>query len=346
MSSQFLKFCVVGGSGYVINLVAYSALLHAAGFPYLAAAVGAFTLAATNNYTWNRLWTFRDERGSIALQGTQFLVVAGAALGANLLLLRTLVGLGIEAVPAQAMAIVLVTPLNYLGNKIWTFRAAPLPTHARFVHATITARAPEPRRGIQLPLVPRAVGVLGAWLAPARSLVWGAGVLRFFGFAFVAFNAVVLNTATFAACAVWLELPYPVAGFIGAQLSTLWSFVFLEAWVFHNRAYARGGAARLAWFLVATNAAVALSAPFLLVLSRLGLSYLATNLIAVAGLTLARFALADRWIWRSARRDALDDADADSPATTLLRRARSVRTAAADRRPELEPAPLGSETGR
>ena len=120
--TQFLKFCVVGGSGYVINLLAYTALLHAAGFSYLLAAAGAFILAATNNYTWNRLWTFRAERGGIALQGTQFLVVAGAALSANLLLLRVLVELGIGPVPAQATAIVLVTPLNFLGNKVWTFQ--------------------------------------------------------------------------------------------------------------------------------------------------------------------------------------------------------------------------------
>ena len=119
---QFLKFCVVGGSGYVINLVTYTALLGFAGFPYLLAAVGAFILAATNNYTWNRVWTFRAERGRVALQGMQFLVVAGAALSANLLLLRALVELGIAPVPAQAAAIVLVTPLNFLGNKFWTFQ--------------------------------------------------------------------------------------------------------------------------------------------------------------------------------------------------------------------------------
>ena len=112
----------MGGSGYVINLLAYTALLRVCGFPYLLAAVGAFIVAATNNYTWNRLWTFRAERGPIALQGMQFLVVAGAALSANLLLLRILVELGIGPVPAQATAIVLVTPLNFLGNKVWTFQ--------------------------------------------------------------------------------------------------------------------------------------------------------------------------------------------------------------------------------
>jgi putative flippase GtrA len=349
---QFLQFCVVGGSGYVINLMAYTALLRAAGFPYLLAAVGAFTLAATNNYTWNRLWTFRAERGGIALQGTQFLVVAGAALGANLLLLRALVELGIGPVPAQATAIVLVTPLNFLGNKLWTFRAAAGPygvgTSAvtRVIDAfdgPIARRAPRRRAKLESRIALWAVGVLRAWLTLARSLVRGAVVVRFLGFAFIAVNAVVLNTAVFAASAVWLELPYAVAGLLGAQFATLWSYVFLEAWVFHNRTYARGGWARLAWFLVVTNVAVALSAPLLLALSALGLSYLAANLVLVVCLTLARFALADRWIWQAASRDAQHRAE-DSPATTLLRRARAARRAAAERRPELVPAPLGGES--
>ena len=332
--------------------MAYTALLRAAGFPYLLAAVGAFTLAATNNYTWNRLWTFRAERGGIALQGTQFLVVAGAALGANLLLLRGLVELGVGPIPAQATAIVLVTPLNFLGNKLWTFPAAPRPhsagtlAGARAIEALngpIARRTPQPRGKVERRIAPLAVGALRVWRTLAGSLVRGAVVLRFLGFSFIALNAIVLNTAVFAACVVWLELPYAVAGFLGAQLATLWSYVFLEAWVFHNRTYARGGSARLAWFLVVTNAAVALSAPLLVALSALGMSYLAANLILVAGLMLARFALAERWIWRAASGDALDAVE-ESPATTLLSRARAAGRTVADRRPELGHAPVGGES--
>ena len=119
---QFVKFCIVGGSGYVINLVVYALLLRGLEIPYALASVGAFTLAATNNYTWNRLWTFGGAGGHVALQGTQFLVVAALALGANLLLLRVLVGLGFDPLVGQAIAIILVTPLNFLGNKFWTFK--------------------------------------------------------------------------------------------------------------------------------------------------------------------------------------------------------------------------------
>ena len=75
-----------------------------------------------NNYTWNRLWTFRAQRGNVAYQGLRFLVVSTIALAANLVVLYLLVEAGLGALPAQAIAIVLVTPLNFVGNKLWSFR--------------------------------------------------------------------------------------------------------------------------------------------------------------------------------------------------------------------------------
>jgi putative flippase GtrA len=120
---QLAKFCTVGAIGYVVNLAVYTALLRWAGLHYLAAALCSFLVAVTNNYTWNRIWTFRGDRGHFAYQGLRFLVVSGAALAANLVCLRVLVALGVGKIVAQAIAIVLVTPLNFLGNKLWSFRA-------------------------------------------------------------------------------------------------------------------------------------------------------------------------------------------------------------------------------
>jgi putative flippase GtrA len=119
---QLVRFCLVGASGYVVNLIVFATLLRAAGLHYTAAAVGAFFLAVTNNYAWNRLWTFRVERGPVAEQGARFFVVASLSLGANLIFLGAFVALGVSAIPAQASAIVLATPLNFLGCKLWTFR--------------------------------------------------------------------------------------------------------------------------------------------------------------------------------------------------------------------------------
>ena len=113
---------MVGGSGYIVNLAVYTLLLRGAGLHYLLAATCSFLVAVTNNYTWNRLWTFRGQRGHIAYQGLRFLVVSTIALCANLVILYALVQqLDVGKVIAQAIAIVLVTPLNFVGNKLWSF---------------------------------------------------------------------------------------------------------------------------------------------------------------------------------------------------------------------------------
>jgi putative flippase GtrA len=122
---QLAKFSLVGLSGYVVNLVVYTALLRGAGWHYVAAATVSFLVAVTNNYTWNRLWTFHDQRGHVGWQGLRFLVVALVAYLANLALLSALIAEGTDKVLAQAIAVVLVTPLNFIGNKLWSFRSRP-----------------------------------------------------------------------------------------------------------------------------------------------------------------------------------------------------------------------------
>jgi putative flippase GtrA len=120
--AQLVKFCVVGASGYVVNLVVFALLVRGAGVHYAAAAVGSFVVAVTNNYLWNRVWTFRAQRGHVMWQGARFVAVSVAALAANLLVLTALVRLGVDELVAQAIAIVLVTPVNFVGNKLWSFR--------------------------------------------------------------------------------------------------------------------------------------------------------------------------------------------------------------------------------
>jgi putative flippase GtrA len=118
---QLVKFCLVGATGYLVNLGVFSLLVLVLGLHYIPAAMCSFLVAVTNNYTWNRLWTFRSQRGHVAYQGMRFLVVSTVALGANLLVLHGLVSAGLGEVVAQAIAIVLVTPVNFVGNKLWSF---------------------------------------------------------------------------------------------------------------------------------------------------------------------------------------------------------------------------------
>jgi putative flippase GtrA len=119
---QLGKFLCVGASGYLVNLAVYALLLNAANLHYIAAASGSFVVAATWNYMLNRHWTFRAQRGHVGIQGMRFFIVSGAVYGANLGVLTLLVSGGAGKIVAQAVAIVLVTPLNFLGNKLWSFR--------------------------------------------------------------------------------------------------------------------------------------------------------------------------------------------------------------------------------
>ena len=119
---QLAKFCAVGASGYVVNLLVYVALLDGANLHYRLAASGSFLVAVTNNYLWNRLWTFRRDRGHFGRQGLRFFAVSVLVYVGNLAILTLLVELGVGKIVAQAIAIVLVTPANFIGNKLWSFR--------------------------------------------------------------------------------------------------------------------------------------------------------------------------------------------------------------------------------
>jgi len=119
---ELAKFCAVGASGYVVNLLVYVALLDGANLHYRLAASGSFLVAVTNNYLWNRLWTFRRDRGHFGHQGLRFFAVSVIVYLGNLVILTVLVELGLGKIVAQAVAIVLVTPANFIGNKLWSFR--------------------------------------------------------------------------------------------------------------------------------------------------------------------------------------------------------------------------------
>ncbi len=119
---QLFKFGVVGASGYVINLLAFTVLSQAFDVHHLLAAVGAFCVAVTNNFLWNRYWTFDAAEGHAGFQALRFLTVSVVALGVNLLILEALVTwIELAEVPSQAIAVALATPVNFIGNKLWTF---------------------------------------------------------------------------------------------------------------------------------------------------------------------------------------------------------------------------------
>lgn len=119
---QLLKFGLVGASGYLVNLGVFALLSGDLGLHHLAAALGAFGVAVTNNFLWNRYWTFGTGRGPVHFQAARFLLVSTASLCLNLVVLQALVSSELVGdLTAQAIAVAVAMPFNFLGNKLWTF---------------------------------------------------------------------------------------------------------------------------------------------------------------------------------------------------------------------------------
>jgi putative flippase GtrA len=122
--AQLFQFGVVGAVGYVVNLAVFTMLTVALNVQHILAAIIAFSVAVSNNFLWNRIWTFREsaEGGNAGFQATRFFAVSLGGLAVNLGVLALLVDVvGAPEIPSQAIAIAVATPVNFVGNKLWTF---------------------------------------------------------------------------------------------------------------------------------------------------------------------------------------------------------------------------------
>jgi len=121
---QLVRFGVVGAVGFIVNIGVYTLFVHPIGVDYHLAAAVAWIVAVANNFVLNRHWTFEARDGRVRFQAARFVVVSLVAFGFSQVLLTLLVeNGGLAKVPAQALAVAASTPLNFLGNKLWSFRS-------------------------------------------------------------------------------------------------------------------------------------------------------------------------------------------------------------------------------
>jgi putative flippase GtrA len=121
---QLVRFATVGLSGYVVNLGVFAACIHLLGIDYRLSAVIAFLVSVANNFWLNRHWTFDAKHEHPIFQGVRFFAVSLVAFAFTYVILIALVeGPGMSKVVAQAIAIAAGTPLSFIGQKLWSFRA-------------------------------------------------------------------------------------------------------------------------------------------------------------------------------------------------------------------------------
>lgn len=119
---KFLKFCVVGFSGMVVDFGTTWLCKEKFGWnKYVSNSIG-FILAASNNYLWNRLWTFQSTNTNIPVEYGKFLLVSAIGLGLNNLTVYILHGkLKLNFYLSKIIAVGIVTIWNFVMNYLFTF---------------------------------------------------------------------------------------------------------------------------------------------------------------------------------------------------------------------------------
>lgn len=121
---QLVRFAAVGASGYIVNLAVYAACFRLLGIDYRLASVAAFIVSVVNNFWLNRHWTFAARHAHPIGQAVRFFTISLVAYGFTYVVLVGLVqGAGISELLAQAIGVAAATPLSFLGQKLWSFRA-------------------------------------------------------------------------------------------------------------------------------------------------------------------------------------------------------------------------------
>lgn len=116
-----LRFLVVGACGYVLAMALYAGEIAIGISPY-AAVPPVFVANGLFNFTLNRHWSFPRSGRRVHDELGRFAIVAAVSLVVNYSVLFLLYGVaGVAAVPAQAVAILVATPVGFLGNKFFSF---------------------------------------------------------------------------------------------------------------------------------------------------------------------------------------------------------------------------------
>lgn len=120
---MLLKFCVVGGSGMIVDFGITWLCKEKFGWnKYVSNSLG-FILAATNNYIWNRLWTFHSENAEVAREYSTFLLISVIGLALNNLIIYLLHDkLNLNFYLAKIIAIGCVTIWNFGMNYFFNFK--------------------------------------------------------------------------------------------------------------------------------------------------------------------------------------------------------------------------------
>ena len=125
--ARWLIFNIVGIGGFAVQLGALALLTSGFGWPLPLATLLAVELAVLHNFFWHQRWTWRDRPSRGSSESLQRLARFHAANGlvslvGNVLITSALVHAGMTAIPANIMATLACSLVNYFAGNLVVFR--------------------------------------------------------------------------------------------------------------------------------------------------------------------------------------------------------------------------------
>ena len=118
---QFIIFCIVGASNTLITFIVLAVLVKLNVHNLIATTIG-YTCGILNGYLWSSKIVFKKKK--TIDNAVKFIIVNLITIGVNLVLMWLWTEkLLINVLWAQAITICFTMPLNFILNKIWTYRS-------------------------------------------------------------------------------------------------------------------------------------------------------------------------------------------------------------------------------
>ncbi|MGB2885154.1 MAG: glycosyltransferase family 2 protein, partial [Dehalococcoidia bacterium] len=124
---RFIKFCIVGASGFCVNLGLLAIFVEVVGMHKVWAQIPSYQISILTNFMFNDFWTFSDRRTpglkSFLIRAVKFNMVSQVGWGINISVYYVALNVaGIYYIVSQIIAIAVAMMWNFFSNLIWTWR--------------------------------------------------------------------------------------------------------------------------------------------------------------------------------------------------------------------------------
>lgn len=125
---QFIKFGLVGVSNTVVSMAVYYIVLFFDPELYMMGSILGTIVSIANAFYWNDKFVFtgnaNDWRSKLKRLGKTYVSYGGTSILSNVLLWVEVTFFSVSRGVAPIVNLFVTIPLNFVINKLWTFRAA------------------------------------------------------------------------------------------------------------------------------------------------------------------------------------------------------------------------------